>query len=236
MVIVDIIADVVASMKVPFTITHMSPTTGGFIITVDRDFPLYNLGKYVTFTTVDGSSELLCDAIDGNAIRVQSKAGEYNTPVSVTPTAPMFLHGHPRDIVAQLQELVHNEKRFPLIAMFEPFEETVSTDSYVEAKLDFVICNLTKPDYHSPQRYDFNMRPVLLPLKDLFIEALKSYVKPLNYKKQLSFTAINQTYWGKQGLYGSEGNIFNDHIDAIELKNVDLLFTSENCISYGKLA
>jgi hypothetical protein len=28
-------------------------------------------------------------------------------------------------------------------------------------------------------------------------------------------------YWGKKGLYGVEGNVFDDHIDAIEIKNLD---------------
>jgi hypothetical protein len=40
----------------------------------------------------------------------------------------------------------------------------------------------------------------------------------------------DRLYWGKQGLYGNSGNIFNDFIDAIEINELkfEILNTCES--------
>jgi len=43
---------------------------------------------------------------------------------------------------------------------------------------------------------------------------------------------IDRLFWGRSGLYGNEGNIFNDHLDAIEIQNLSLsLRLNKNCIN-----
>ncbi len=90
----------------------------------------------------------------------------------------------------------------------------------------------TSQDYTSDERYTNSFRPVLYPLYDLFIKHVINSGFFLNASSSLTLhDKIDRVFWGKQGLYGVEGNIFNDHIDAIEIQNLslDLRKTQLNC-------
>jgi hypothetical protein len=41
---------------------------------------------------------------------------------------------------------------------------------------------------------------------------------------------IERFYWGREGIYNNAGNVFNDYIDAIEIRNLDLKINVPNCI------
>lgn len=140
-----------------------------------------------------------------------------------------FMHGHPLDIVNQLsaknKDATLKFQRFPLIALFQDFTETKGrTMAYnSEVSLNLIIATTTNPNYTSAQRYDNSFRTVLYPLYDEFMQKLFESCKFADLADDLiPHEKIDRLFWGKQGLYGNTGNIFNDYIDAIEIKNLNL--------------
>jgi hypothetical protein len=140
-----------------------------------------------------------------------------------------FLWGHVLEVVNTLQTYSNNPDlrtaKYPLIALFTDIP--VFKNKYGDfdgTLLHIVIANSTMPAYDSPRREGINFIPILRPLYGYFIAELKksSVFSILNPMTDLKHEYYERFYWGKEGLYGNTGNIFNDYIDAIEIRNLDL--------------
>ena len=159
-------------------------------------------------------------------------------PAALASGAPYYMHGHPLEILNTLSAKDNNKdwkyKKYPLIALFQDFTEAIgeNMNNQGETELNIVICMQTSPDYTSAQRYDKKFRPVLYPLYDLLIKHIEASKWFVNVGPGLvPHDKTDRLFWGKAGLYGKEGNIFNDHIDAIEIDNLSLsLRLKQNCI------
>ena len=163
--------------------------------------------------------------IDDDNFTINAATGLDFTGDSWKSKAPYYLFGHPRDIVSVLADRNKSKtfqyQKYPLIALFQDFSEDINS-GYSETSLNLIIANITKPTYNTADRYTNNFEPVLYPLWAQLERAfqISKDVELLdgNYSK------IDRAYWGKEGLYGNEGNIFDDHIDAIEIENLNLRF------------
>lgn len=150
--------------------------------------------------------------------------GEYDL---VSNEKPYYEHGHPIEIVNTLLEKTENNvlkfKKFPLIALLEDFETESRTGIFkTKAKLNILFITETDPDYKASDRYTNSFDLVLTPIYDLFVKHLKRKRGIHVNHNSIPHNTIYHLYWGKKGLYGNTSNIFNDHIDAIEIKNLDL--------------
>lgn len=139
---------------------------------------------------------------------------------------PYYLHGHPIEIISTLQEYTQiatlKLKKFPLIALFEDFEASEKEGLYLtKAKLNVLIITDTLPTYKAAERYTNTFDAVLTPIYDLFIKYCLSSRALFTQKRMIPHTKVNHLYWGKNGLYGNDGNVFNDYVDAIEIKGFD---------------
>ena len=45
----------------------------------------------------------------------------------------------------------------------------------------------------------------------------------------IEHTKIDRLFWGKEGLYANEGNIFEDFLDCIEIRDLELNVYSKIC-------
>lgn len=84
-----------------------------------------------------------------------------------------------------------------------------------------IICKETKVDFSARERYENNIIPTLRPLYDLFIHHLGKS-KELKSDNKLNHGYSENLFWGREGLYGHEGNIFDDRLDAIIIDNLNL--------------
>jgi len=156
---------------------------------------------------------------------VENVRSEYDP---VADEKPYYLHGHPLEIVNTLKE--HTEsgadlkfKKFPLIAMLEDFEDDGSFGVFAHrAKVDILFITNTNMDYKASDRYTNSFNLILTPIYDLFVKYLKKKRGVFTEKDNISGKTIYHLYWGKKGLYGNDGNIFDDFIDAIEIKGLEL--------------
>jgi len=135
-----------------------------------------------------------------------------------------YLHGHHLDIIKTLQEYTtsgNKGKEFPLVALLQDIEETVEVDGLqATASVTVVICTDTDPNYNSAQRYTNTFTPLLYPLYEEFIKQLR--LSPYIASVSPEYKKIDRLYWGREGLFGNTGNIFDNYIDAIELTGIEL--------------
>lgn len=116
----------------------------------------------------------------------------------------------------------------PFILLLLDIEESFKK-SNIEATVNIVIGTVTEPSYSTDARYSNNFTPILYPIYEEAIKRLCNGSKTIHTTSFLEFTKYDRVLWGKQGLYGMTGNIFDDYIDAIEINNLKLLITKSNC-------
>ena len=154
-------------------------------------------------------------------------------------TAIHFEHGHPLEIVNTLKGMgktpAYDPLKYPLIALFQDFDEKRGTDDRAmgEVSLNLIIAMLTEPSRVASQRLTCTYIPILYPIYDLLMTSIKMsgyFAGNPNNDKDWPHTKTDRMYWGKKGLYGNEGNIFGDYIDAIEIQNLSLTIKKYDCI------
>lgn len=144
-------------------------------------------------------------------------------------TGVHFLWGHPLEIVETLQGYTAHDtlkyEKFPLIALYTdiPVDKQGAGD-YDVAVLRIIIANSTERNLTSPERENINFLPILYPIYQLFLHELNlsNVFSMVDDTQDLQHRVTERYYWGKQGLYGNVGNVFNDFVDAIEIENLRL--------------
>ncbi len=147
-----------------------------------------------------------------------------------------FMYGHPLEIVTKLQQYTQDEQlrfeKYPLIALFTDIPiVTGKYGDYDGTLLEIIICNTTISTRTSEERRQKNFIPILRPLYDKFIQELEnSTVFNIQDRQQdMKHECTERYFWGRSGLYNNQGNVFNDYIDAIHIRNMDLKINSSNC-------
>lgn len=146
-----------------------------------------------------------------------------------------YLHGHPVEIARTLSEKSQtNEfkfKKYPLIALLQDFPEkknTIGQES--EVSLHIIIVKGTDPNWKADRRYNENFRPFLYPV---YIELLDQIMKHKKFitksNESIDHTKIDRLFWGVSGEYGNTANIFMDHVDIIEIKDLKLKVRLDYC-------
>lgn len=132
-----------------------------------------------------------------------------------------YMYGHPKEISNRLQQLSNSptegHKKFPLVILLTDITIDKSIIGfYGSTRLRMLVCNLTQPEYISEERTEKNFKPILHPIKDELINQLSLY-KQFTFEDELKYSETDMYYYGSQI---NEKNIFNDRIDAIELKDI----------------
>ncbi len=145
-----------------------------------------------------------------------------------------YQHGHPLEIIETLQEMTQNQdtakNKYPLIALFQDFPERKGNTEGTQLKLNFIIAMLTFREFKAAERYAQSFNPFLIPIYELFLNKIaKSGYFRETEPSRIVHTKYDRLYWGRSGLYGNEGNIFNDYIDCIELTDLTLTLKPKNC-------
>lgn len=137
-------------------------------------------------------------------------------------------HGHPLEIIETLKQKDKSQtfrfQKYPLIALFQDFPEVNAGIGFEsEASLHLIIAKGTKKDYKAGERYEHNFKPFLYPVYEILLEEINRDKAFLTYGvSKLPHTKWDRLYWGRNGLFGNQSNIFNDYLDVIEIKNLKL--------------
>lgn len=211
-VIEDIISDVVDSIRATGTITNVVFASG--VSTITTVNTLSN-GEVVVVGSLEGKIK----NVSGTEFQID---GDATGATSWKAQAPYFIDGHLLDVAKQLvmknNSVAPNKfKKYPLIVLEQDFDMNKLDGVYTRASLNFVIVNRTQGDYNTKQRREFNFTPVLDPLYMDFIDALSNFEGLEVVSDEWEVT--RRYYWGSQFV---DKNIFNDWLDAIEIKNLNI--------------
>jgi len=211
-VIEDIISDVVDSIRDTGDITNIVFTSGVSTITTINSL---SNGEVVVIGSLEGK----ISSVSGTEFKIE---GDATGEVSWKAQAPYFIDGHLLDVANQLLQKDGSVapvkfKKYPLIVLEQDFTMDKLDGPYAKASLNFVIVNSTKAEYTTEQRREFNFTPILDPLYSEFIEALSNYLGIDVISGNWDVT--RRYYWGSQLV---DKNIFNDRLDAIEIKNLGI--------------
>ena len=130
-----------------------------------------------------------------------------------------FQYGTLREIVENLNTLGKGGKvKYPLVALIEPFKQRI-TDDGARSSLRLLIATMTQ-----------NYKPILFPA----YEALIGEIKKVTISSTLDHTLINHFEMGRESLQGYDKAILDDHIDAIEINDMNVLFRENKCNNLTK--
>ena len=143
---------------------------------------------------------------------------------------PYFDFGVTLEVVNRLKEKTesstHSDKKYPLIwhlinSAVNEIIDNNKTNPREVTNLTIIFCTETDENFTSRERYDNKIIPTLRPMYDLFMKYLKES-KKLKSVDNFKHDYSENLYWGREGLYGHEGNIFDDRLDAIIIDNLNL--------------
>ena len=224
--IIDVIADVVDSLRESGVIT--SSSFDGTYTTVQGANNLKNYDVVLI-----GSNEYV--VLERTPINFKVK-GDATGNGTFKATAPYFAYGH---IVEIAQELMKKDeatgtikfKKYPIILLPLDVEGTynrkLGTTDYNNITL--IIANRTEPTYTAADRLEKSFKAILYPLYEELISAL-SRADGANNSNNVPFIdhmKVDRFFWGSQ--LNPQANVMNDHLDAIEIKNIEIRVINTKC-------
>ena len=151
-------------------------------------------------------------------------------------TGVHYFFGHYKEILETLGQLDKSDtlmfNKYPAVCLFMDFPETTGKAPGIaaEVKLQLVIATSTDPNLKAAERYASTFKTILYPIYQQFMYQLSRSKSVMNASyHEIQHTKIDRMYWGRKGLFGNTGNIFNDYLDAIELKDLQLKFYQPAC-------
>lgn len=157
--------------------------------------------------------------------------------VDVNITGVHYQYGHPLEIIKTIKHfdegVASKFKKYPLVAFF--LDSTISRGElgfYGEQEINLAIIRACKDaNQTAKQRDELNFIPVLTPIYLALMEeiALRGDLLKVQSAEQIPHRVTNRYYWGKDGLFGNDANIFNDWVDAIEINNMRLKINLDYC-------
>lgn len=167
-------------------------------------------------------------------------AARVNTALS--PDLPVYFdYGRYIEVTRNLTQkdggITTKNKKYPLIWLVYPFtvQECIAGVGVEILDMQIIIATVTTQASTTPDRMAENFIPKLYPI----YEELKRQIDNSGFFEDIDFEnvhkRIDQPYWdGKDGT--SVANLFNDFIDAIQLKNIRLKVNEETCDRFALIS
>lgn len=184
------------------------------------------------------NSVYIQDVISDVVAKVSAEMTTYLKTVDSNITGVHFEFGTGLEIIETLQQKTNsttgrNFDKYPLICLFLDVKEQFGTLPGIYSAISdlrmAIICG-TQPTYKAKQRDEKNFKPILTPIYECFLRQLLAKRSVFTFDNQIiRHDATRNYYWGREGLYSKEGNIFNDKLDAIEITIKDLKIKDNYC-------
>lgn len=145
-----------------------------------------------------------------------------------------YEHGHILEInntlIGKEKSINARNRKYPLIMLLQPFTETVQDIGY-NVNLRLMICSSTKSDIKAQERYEKVFNPVLYPIYDSLMEALRrsKYFSWSGGLKMPPHTKTDRPFLGVSSENGNIRYIMSDKLDAIEITNLNLFYKDLKC-------
>lgn len=146
-----------------------------------------------------------------------------------------YVFGNTRYVKTYLDEMSKgkygSDEKLPLIALFTPVvEDRNNPDYHSIVKVNILIACKTNRDWSNEQRRDHSFASVLRPIYRRFIEELKADGRlDFGYNEAIRHSYSENYSYGKYGAFTSAGDEVSEPIDAIDIRNLELKITHQNC-------
>jgi len=156
-------------------------------------------------------------------------------------TAVHYHYGHPLEIINTITQYDQGNEskydKYPLVAFFldSSINRGREVGLYGEQEVNICIirdCNDAQGNDVASVRDEKNFIPVLNPIYLELLEQIALRGDLFNLQggaENIEHKVTNRYYWGRSGLFGNDGNIFNDRVDAIEINNMKLRINLNYC-------
>lgn len=136
-----------------------------------------------------------------------------------------------KDKLDVLSKPVTEHMKFPLIALFCPFnEQRNSPEYYTKAKVRLLIACSSQKGWSNEQRLNTSFVNILRPIYNRFLEALREDGRfDFGYDEQVSHEYSENYSYGRYGAFTSTGEEVSEPIDAINISNLELKVKRPNC-------
>lgn len=152
-----------------------------------------------------------------------------------------YLYGHPTELIQVMMERSKDPgidgeggkyDMYPVVMLYTDFPEVYDrgvSGYYATVTLQMIIAYMTSPNLRAAQRLEQNFKPILLPIYEALMQGImRSGAFAVQAQKRIPHTKYDRYFWGTQGLYGGNANMFNDFIDAVEIQNLTLRVSNQN--------
>lgn len=149
-----------------------------------------------------------------------------------------YRHGHYREICETLKQqdggVTTPFEKYPMVYLVEDikFRPANKPGFYGYVNPQLIIAYSTDSNYKAEERYEKTFKPVLDKIyKELVKQVAKSGYYHIYDKREIEQPMVRRLFYGRYGLYGVEGNIFNDKVDVIEWTPQLLMYPPNECES-----
>jgi len=229
-IFIEVFEDIVESMRSTGTITASSEVTTIYTIVSGNDL---SEGDLIEINDIN----YIAESVTTTQFNITALTGIDFVGEEWKALAPYSMYGHPREIAGRLSLLDKKEiekfGKFPLIVLITDLEEDHDTEhqgiGYIVNNPKFVIVTNTNPTYTSPERKENTFKPILLPLYYDFISKIKQSNVIQIDGDMFPHKKYDRYAWGSASVYGNEGLVFNEFLDAVEIDvSAIKLFTPDN--------
>lgn len=146
-----------------------------------------------------------------------------------------YTFGNSRYVKDNLDELsktpAGNEKKFPLIALFCPFQEKRdSPDYFSKATVNVLIACSSSKEWSNVERLELSFQNILRPIYQRLLEALKKDGRlDFGYNGVVRHNYSENYSYGRYGAHDGTGDAVSEPIDAINITNLELTITNQSC-------
>lgn len=251
----DKFSDIVSEMRVGsqiVTVTEnvLSASKSEYIVEHSPYVTVIDGIEYITDLFIPNRGIL--ELADGNAVSVSVNGDDYvgnvydvdkeshifkvklTSGLSLFETwsrqGPYYHFGHPAELANKL-DLLGNMEKTPFVWLFLDLSED-NKDRKFYAKFDnlkIAFVHGTSGEYYAEQRKDNVFDPVLMPLKESFIDILRKNVSGLDFPNDFEKNGVPHkttrayNYGSKYNLNnGNDSNKMNFYTDAVEINISDL--------------
>lgn len=220
----DIIGDIIDTMR----------ETGTFASVVDNGDGTFTINasnsmEPLEWVNIAGTDYKVIESTS-NDFKIEATA--IAAPGSYKALAPYYLFGHRLDIDRRLTEKDKDSifmfQKYPLIALRLPIIQDINETDVNEISANMAVFGFTDKNFTSEERYENVIKPVLHPLYEQLLEALRnsSYISGLG---TLPHRRVDRLFWGTETKEGNVKYLFSDPLDAIELIDLKLNILDLNC-------
>lgn len=181
--------------------------------------------------------EIFQDVVKATALDCKIIVTHYRSGKSEEISCPEinYTFGTSQYVKDRLDELSKTSqgdvKKFPLIALFYPFQEQRNSPEYFsKAAVRVLIACSTSKAWSNEERLKYSFQNILRPIYKRFLEALKEDGRlDFGYSEVVKHHYAENYSYGRYGAHVSTGDAVSEPIDAINITNLELTVTNQTC-------